>query len=213
MATQLANYGVQAALAKNDRMQASYQGQLDAVGKLDSALKTFRSALRSLNGVGSSMLVNSAQFGQEGYATASVSSAAQPGSYQFFVRQLASTHQLAYANLTDADVQAATGSLQFKDAGGANSFSVDLAAIDADGDGNRALEELAAAINGAADNSGVKASLVRSGGQVSLALSSEQSGAANVFSLDSPFGAGQVLSQGRDAEVLLGGESGMLLTS
>jgi flagellar hook-associated protein 2 len=213
MATQLANYEVQRALAKNERMKTGYQSKLDAVNKLDSALKSFRTAVKSLNGVGSSMLVNSAKFSQEGYASASVGSAAQPGTYQFFVEKLASTHQIGLNNLTDADVQGASGVLQFKDASGVNSFAVDLSTIDADGNGNRTLDELAKAINGAAGNSGVKAALVRSNGQVSLVLSAEQSGAASAFSLASPFGAGQLLSQGRDAEVRLGGEAGMLLTS
>lgn len=213
MATQLANYEVQRALAKNERMKTSYQSKLDAVNKLDSALKSFRTAVRSLNGEKSGMLVNSAKFGQEGYATATVASSAQSGSYQFFVEKLAGTHQVGLNNLTDADVQAASGVLQFKDAAGANSFSVDLSTIDTDGDGKRTLDELAKGINSAAGTRGVKAALVRSNGQVSLVLSAERSGSASAFSLTSPFGSGQLLSQGRDAEVRLGGEGGMLLTS
>jgi flagellar hook-associated protein 2 len=213
MASQLANYEVQAALTKNDRNKSTYQASLDAVTKLDSALKSFRTSLKSLSGTGKSMLVNSAKFSQEGYATASVSSKAQPGSYQFQVEKLAATHQIGLNDLTDADVQNASGLLQFKDASGANSFSVDLSTIDADGDGNRTLDELARAINSAGADSGVKAALVRSNGKVSLVLSAEKSGAENAFSLSSPFGAGQVLSQGQDAEVRLGGAGGMLLTS
>jgi len=213
MATQLANYEVQSALTKNERNRATYQASLDAVTKLESALKTFRTSLKSLSGTGKSMLVNSATFGQEGYATASVSSSAQAGSYQYFVEKLAGTHQIGLNDLTDADVQNASGVLQFKDASGANSFSVDRSAIDADGDGNRTLDELAKAINSAGADSGVKAALVRSNGKVSLVLSAEKSGAENVFSLASPFGSGQLLSEGRDAEVRLGGEGGMLLTS
>ena len=59
-AMQLANYEVQAALTKNQRAKTNYQTSLDAVTKLDSALKSFRTSLKSLSGVGSSMLVNSA---------------------------------------------------------------------------------------------------------------------------------------------------------
>ena len=60
MATQLAQYDVQAPLARFDRNDANYRGQLDAVSKLDSALSSFRSAMRDLKGVGSNsaMLLN-----------------------------------------------------------------------------------------------------------------------------------------------------------
>ena len=39
------------------------------------------------------------------------------------------------------------------------------------------LDELAAAINGAGDNTGVKATLVRSNGRVNLVLTSDKTGA------------------------------------
>lgn len=218
MATQLATFEVQASLTKNQSAATNYQTTLDAVTKLDSALKTFRTAVKSLSSVGSSMLVNSGSFGQEGYATASVGSKAQPGSYQFFVKQLASTHQLALEGITAADVPTA-GRLTFGQ--GSGGFSVDMASVDTDGDGSNSLEELAAAINGAADNSGVKATLVRSNGQVSLVVSAEESGAEHEFTVSTDdggvFGAavGSVreLSKAQDAVVYLGGEGGMELTS
>jgi flagellar hook-associated protein 2 len=215
-ASQLANYEVQAALAKNQRTKSRYQSSLDAVTKLDSALKSFRSSLKALSGVGKSMLVNSAKFGQEGYATASVSSKAQPGNYQFFVKQLASTHQVALEGLSAADVPT---SGTFTIGQGSESFNINLAGVDKDGDGSNSLEELAAAINGAADNSGVKASLVRSNGQVSLVLSAEESGATNAISLSTSaggtfataVGSPRELSKAQDAIVFLGGEGGMEL--
>ncbi|WP_394559401.1 flagellar filament capping protein FliD [Aquipseudomonas alcaligenes] len=218
MASQLANYEVQAALTKNQRTKTNYQTSLDAVTKLDSALKSFRTSLKSLSGVGSSMLVNSATFGQQGYATASVGSSAQPGNYQFFVKQLASSHQLALEGLTAADVPT-SGS--FTIGQGSDSFSIDLAGVDKDGDGSNSLEELAAAINGATDNSGVKASLVRSNGQVSLVLSAEESGADNAISLSTSaggtfatsVGSARELSKAQDAIVYLGGEGGMELSN
>ena len=57
------------------------------------------------------MLVNSASFSQEGYATATAGSAAQPGSYQFYVEQLASKQQVAVQGLADGSL---SGTLTLK---------------------------------------------------------------------------------------------------
>ncbi|CAD5110216.1 flagellar filament capping protein FliD [Zestomonas carbonaria] len=209
MATQLASYEVQSAQLKAQRNQAAYKAQLNAVTALDTALKNFKSAASGLKTGGSSMLVNSATFSKEGIATATVGAKAVPGSYQFFVKQLASAHQQALNGLTDADL--GSGSLTLTQDG--KSFDVDMTGI-------ATLADLAKAINDKADNTGVKAALVRSNGSVSLVLSSEKSGAANEIGLSSSNGAlqgawdnGQLLSAAKDAEVYLGGEGGMKLTN
>lgn len=221
MSSQLAQYEVQASIAKAERNEANYKSQLTAVTSLESALRTFGSAVKGMNSVTSTMLVNKATMSQEGYATANVSTKAIPGTYDFFVQQLASRHQLAVTGLAEDDIGTSTGTLTLGQ--GAESFSIDLSAIDTDSDGKSSMAELAAAINGAADNTGVKATLVRSNGQVSLVLASEETGLANAISLSS-FGTGNAafetqigsateLSAARDAEVRLGGETGMLLTN
>lgn len=220
MATRLASFEVQAALTKANRNEAAYKARLSAVTTLDSALKAFKSALSGLKSGGGSMLVNSASFSQEGYASATVGTKAIAGSYQFFVEQLASGHQLAVAGLQDGDVDS-SGSLTI--GLGAGSFTIDLSSIDSDSDGSNSLAELAAAINGAADNAGVNATLVRSNGEVTLVLASEETGATNAISLstsgtsggvfDTALGAASELSPARDAKVRLGGESGMLLSN
>ncbi|MBM7059142.1 flagellar filament capping protein FliD [Pseudomonas sp. UL073] len=219
MATQLASYEVQSAQAKAQRNEADYKAQLSAVTSLDSALKTFKSALYGMKSGGSTMLINSATFSKADMATASVGTTAVPGSYQFFVKQLASTHQLALEGLADGSF-GASGLLTIGQ--GSNSFKVDLSTIDSDGNGSNSLAELAAAINAAADNTGVKATQVRSNGTVSLALAAEKSGLDNAISTLTFSGGGALadaiankreLSKAQDAEVYLGGESGMKLTS
>ncbi|HWV11507.1 MULTISPECIES: flagellar filament capping protein FliD [unclassified Pseudomonas] len=210
MSSQLASYEVQAALAKANRNEASYKAQLSAVSTLESALKTFSSSIKGMKSAGSTMLINSAKFSQEGYATATVGTNAVPGNYQFFVEQLASRHQVSVGGLQPGDL--GSGTLTIGQDG--KSFNVDVS-------GASTLEELASAINGAADNSGVKATLVRSNGEVSLVLSSEKSGADNAISLSSSGNAAlatalsnqQELSKAQDAQVRLGGENGMLLTN
>lgn len=161
MATQLAQYEIQGQLAKANRNQAAYKAQLSALTTLDTALKTFKSAASGLKLAGSSMLVNSASFSQEGYASATVGTKAVAGSYDFFVQQLASKGQLALQGLQDASL--GSGSLTIGQGGDA--FDIDLSTV-------ATLDELAAAINGAGDNTGVKATLVRSNGRVNLVLTS-----------------------------------------
>ncbi|WP_134677578.1 flagellar filament capping protein FliD [Ectopseudomonas khazarica] len=210
MATQLAQYEIQGQLAKANRNQEAYKAQLNALSSLDTALKSFKSAASGLKLAGSSMLVNSASYSQEGYATATVGSKAVAGSYDFFVQQLASKSQLALQGLQDGDL--GSGSLSIGQ--GSDTFSVDLSAV-------TTLDELAAAINGAADNSGVKATLVRSNGQVNLVLTSETTGADQAISLtasgntafENAVAARQELSVAKDAIVRLGGEAGIELTS
>lgn len=210
MATQLAKYEIQGQLAKANRNQAAYKAQLSALTTLDTALKTFKSAASGLKLAGSSMLVNSASFSQEGYASATVGSKAVAGSYDFFVQQLASKSQLALQGLQDGDLGSGTLTI----GQGGDSFEIDLGAVST-------LDELAAAINGAGDNTGVKATLVRSNGQVNLVLTSEKTGADQAISLSAGGNAAfqgavagrQELSVARDAIVRLGGEGGIELTS
>jgi flagellar hook-associated protein 2 len=220
MATQLANYEVQSALTKANRNQTNYKAQLTAVTSLETALKTFSTAVKGLKGVDKSVLTNTATFGTAGYASATVSTSAVAGNYQFFVEQLASAHQVALNGLSDADIPT-SGNLVIGQ--GAGSFSIDLSSIDSDSSGGNSLAELAAAINGASDNTGVNATLVRSNGTVSLVLASEKTGASNAISLStSGVAAGTFssttsspteLSAAKDARVRLGGETGMLLTN
>ena len=146
MAQQLATYEVQNGLNKADRNKSSYQSQLNAVTSLETALKSFSTAVKNLQGVAgsnTSMLVNSATSSKDGYLTAKVDKNAVPGSYDFFVEQLATSHQLSFAGLQTSDIDT-QGTLTLTQNG--KSFDIDLSAIDSDGDGANSLDELAAAI-------------------------------------------------------------------
>lgn len=227
MSMQLAKYEIQASMARAERNQTNYTTQLDAVRSLSSALKTFSSDVKALSGTGGSMLVNSATFSHEGYATASVDTTATAGSYDFHVAKLASRHQLAVEGLQDTDVEM-TGSLTL-DQGAGGSFTIDLSTVDTDKNGENSLAELADAINNAADNSGVNATVVRSNGTVSLVLASAETGAAEAITLSTanmplnPDGTRKAfetaianareLSAAQDAEVRLGGENGIVMTN
>ncbi len=194
MSTQLATYEVQSSLDRLNRNESNYKTQRDALSKLRTALTTFKSAASALKTGKATMLVNSASFSQEGYATATVGSKAQPGSYQFYVEQLASKQQVAVQGLAD-------GSL---------SGTLTLKGQDFDLSGYATLEEAAKAINATADL-GVQATLVRSNGQVNLVLTSAESGAANAFAVSLAGNAAATattLSEAADARIRMGGSFG-----
>ena len=210
MATQLAQYDIQAGQVRAQRNQKRYDTELKAVNDLKSALNKFNSATKALKGVGtnSSMLVNKATFSSEGAATATASASAVSGSYQFYVEKLASKDQIAL-KLTDADLN---GTLSLGQNGEA--FNIDMSAISS-------LDDLAKAINDAETNTGIKATLVRSGGDVNLVLTSEKSGDAqkidtlsiNGVAIDEADSRFTRLSTAQDALVYLGGENGVELRS
>lgn len=208
----LAEYEVQRELRQAQRNETRYKAQLAAVSALDTALKSLGSAVKGLKGSDKSMVVNAATFSKEGMASATVGANAKEGSYQFFVEQLASRHQLSLSGL--GDDAADGGNLTLKQNGVA--FDIDLAAADADNDGKLSQEELAAAINNHADNKGVKATLVRSGGEVTLVLTAEETGAdakielsttAAGSALEGALGTAKELSRAQNAVVYLGADA------
>lgn len=209
----LAEYEVQRELAQAQRNETKYKAQLAAVTALDSALKALGTAVKGLKGTDKSMVINAATFSKEGMASATVGANAKEGSYQFFVEQLASRHQLSLTGL-GADA-ADGGSLTLKQNG--VEFSVDLAASDANNDGSLSQEELAAAINNHADNKGIKATLVRSGGEVTMVLTAEETGEDHKIelstdaagsALEAALGTAKELSKAQDAVVYLGADAG-----
>lgn len=193
MATQLATYEVQSSLDRLNRNESNYKTQRDALSKLRTSLTTFKSAMSGLKTGNATMLVNSASFSQDGYASATVGTQAQPGSYQFYVEQLASKQQVAVQGLVDGSL---SGTLTLKD----QTFTLGEYAT---------LDDAAKAINATADL-GVQATLVRSNGEVSLVLTSSESGAANAFahSLTGTAATTTPLSTAADARIRMGGSFG-----
>ncbi|HAQ84970.1 MAG TPA: flagellar hook protein FliD, partial [Pseudomonas sp.] len=193
MSTQLATYEVQSSLDRLNRNESRYKAQREALNSLRTSMTTFKSAITKLNSSTSSMLTNSATFSQEGYATASVGTTATAGTYDFFVERLASKQQVAVQGLVDGSL---SGTLTL------NAQSFDLSQY-------ATLGDAATAINDA--GLGVQATLVRSNGAVSLVVSSEQTGAANAFSLSMAGNAAATttaLSTAQDAMVRMGGSYG-----
>lgn len=183
-----------------------------ALTKLRSALTAFDGAIGALSAK-KSVIKLAASFGATGYGTASASATAQPGSYSFFVEQLATSNQVAFANVPTG---AENGTLKLSLADGTN-FDVALAGADIDASGGLSPAELARAINNHAGNQGaVTAGVVTVNGQSQLLLTSGKSGADGAVTVDASglsnpalqaaLGGSTTLVAAQDAVVWLGAQ-------
>ncbi|TNF23763.1 MAG: flagellar hook-associated protein, partial [Vibrionaceae bacterium] len=172
MATQLATYDVQPFQQRLNTQSSQYQSQLTALGKVETALRAFRTAITEMNSSTSSIVKNSATVSQEGYFSATADANALAGSYQVFVEQVATAHQVSAsmpANLDSTTQVPTTGTMDFTING--TTMTLDLSTLDSDGDGIATVADLVSAINNDSNNPGVNATLVRSNGQTYFMLS------------------------------------------
>jgi flagellar hook-associated protein 2 len=206
------------AILKRQTDQASATAK--ALGSLGSALSTFQSSLASLSGPGKTVAASSALFSDTSVASATATSTAAAGTYSFFVKQLASAHQVSYQGLTNFNGFEPDGttprSLTIK-VGGVP-FDIDLSTKTTDW----TVRDLAAAINAKPDNSGVSASVVTGtdidGNAFSeLVLTSKRTGAGSAIelvptvadtNLAAIFEDGKELAPAQDAIVRIGSSGG-----
>lgn len=199
MAKQLASYDVQALQSQLKTQKSKLSAQQSALRTLKSTLTDFRTTMKGLNKTDAGMLKTSATVSVENVVKVNTTAEARKGTYNLFVEQLASSHQLAYNALDDDAVKNATGSMEIELNG--KKITVDMDSVDS-------LAGLAKAINGSSDNPGVTASLVRTEGKVSLMLSSDKSGEANAITVsgfaDMDSSKAVTISEAKDAVVWLG---------
>ncbi len=225
MATQLATYDVQPFQQRLNTQSSQYQSQLTALGKMETALRAFRTAITEMNSSTSSIVKNSATVSQEGYFSATADANALAGSYQVFVEQVATAHQVSASMpaILDSTTQVpTTGTMDFTING--TTMTLDLSTLDSDGDGIATVADLVSAINNDSNNPGVNATLVRSNGQTYFMLSSTETGVANSVNV-SVSGTGQTwfedaftnlneISAPQDAVIWLGAQgTGLQLTN
>lgn len=160
-----------------------------ALGNLKSAISAFQLAMSAMTS-SKSVLNQSATFSNTAYGTATAGIKAAPGSYAFFVEQLATASQTSYGGLSST-TPANGGSMTIRigDPSAAvtadNAFDIDLAAANKDGDPYLTPQEIAAAINGnSKNNARVTASVINIGNQAQLVLTSNLTGLANAVSID-----------------------------
>lgn len=160
--------------ARIARQEARVQGQLSAFGGLKSALADFQDKLEVMKSL-DSFLARKAVSGNEEIFTVSAGIAAQPARYSIEVVQLAQAQKLASGAFESPEAAVGTGTLNFTI--GADSFSVEIT------DENNTLAGIRDAINLAADNKGVVATIVNADAGSYLILSAENTGAERAITL------------------------------
>lgn len=139
-------------LAALEQKQSAYRTQLSAYGRLQSALASFQDAMEALEST-DRFKAYKASVEDESVFTASASASASVGSYDIEVVQLAVAHRLnsqRYADKTTTTVGASGDKMRI--AIGTQAFEVTI--------GGKTLEQIRDAVNDAADNVGVTATLV-----------------------------------------------------
>ncbi|KOO59845.1 hypothetical protein WH43_01445 [Rheinheimera sp. KL1] len=156
--------------------QTRFTTLLSSYQKLETSLGSMQDLLESFT-KDKELLSNTASTSADTVLSVTAGSEAVAGNYEIFVQQLAQNHQMSLS-FNSTDTLPADGQFELTVAG--ESFAVDLSTLPA----NAGLTDLASAINNAADNSGVQATVMRSGTQSYLVLTSKESGAANAISMN-----------------------------
>lgn len=198
--------------------QNRFSTLLSSYQKLETSLGSMRDLLESFT-KDKELLSNTASTSADTVLTVTAGGEAVAGNYEIFVQQMAQNHQMSLAFNT-TDTLPADGQFELTVAGEA--FTVDLSTLPA----NASLSELASAINNADDNSGVQATVMRSGAQSYLVFTSKDSGAANAISMNfvpgadtsgadigAALAAATQLKAAQDAIVQVGAENPITVTS
>jgi flagellar hook-associated protein 2 len=165
------------------RQASDVASRVSALGALKGALSSFQSVLKPLQSV-DEFAARTATSGDETIFTASAESTAAPGSYAVEVRQLAQPEQListAFGAGAAAVVGTGTLTLQL---GAGSSLSVTLDSS------HNTLADVRDAINAAADNPGLSATLVYGVNGAQLVLTSDDTGANNTIQISAAGGDG-----------------------
>ncbi|WP_320837650.1 flagellar filament capping protein FliD [Zhongshania sp.] len=155
--------------------EALIQARLSAFGSLKSSLTTFQNSLSALKNV-DTFTKRSATSSDNAVFTATTTAAAAAGTYSVKVEQLAAKHTIASQAYTDSATVVGSGVLSFSQNG--ETFSVTVA------DGEDSLTAIRDAVNKAADNTGVAASIVTDQDGAHLVFSSSKTGVANSIQID-----------------------------
>lgn len=156
--------------------KSQLQTQLSGYGRLRSALDQFQSAMDALGSL-DKFKVYTAASGDEEAFTASASSGAASGSLSIEVQNLAVAHRMGSTVFADADTTTVGG------AGDEMTLTVDGESFTVD-IGGKTLNEIRDAINQAADNVGVTATVLKQDdSSYRLILSSNETGTAKAVNL------------------------------
>lgn len=156
--------------------EANYYADLSALGQLRSAVSSFKDAADALKSA-ADFDVFTATSADTAIFTASAGSSAADGTFDIQVQSLAQVQKQGSISFSDSDTTTVgTAGDVVEISVGSNSFSVEIGAM--------TLAEIAAAINDAADNVGVTASVIQEdSSHYYLTLTSDETGTANAMTL------------------------------
>jgi flagellar hook-associated protein 2 len=177
-----------------DLAEARVQAEVSALGNFKSVLSSLQSAVAALQS-GGAVTKLSATSANKDLFTASASSTATPGTYSVEVLSIAVAQKLKSTGF-DTTAAAAVGTGTLTLAVGAESFSINLTS------GSNSLAAIRDAINNAADNKGVVASIVTGDDGAHLVLTSTKTGTANELKITQSGGDGGLASLVYDPGVL-----------
>jgi len=162
-------------LGRIEAKKSDYNAQLSAYGQLSSAISTFQTSIGKLDSVADFKLFNAISASETSY-TATANSSAATGTYDVQVDRLAEAHKIKSKVFADTDTTTVGGG-DLTLTIGASSFTIT-------GAGSLTLDGLRSAINDAADNVGVTASVVSENSTSNyLVLTSNNTGTASAISL------------------------------
>lgn len=156
--------------------EAQFGAQISGYGQIKSVLSEFQASLDSINDI-ADFTVLKAESSDSAVLSASASSTASAGIFNLTVNRIAETHRLGAQNAfadTDSTLIGTAGDEFTIDVGGS---SFDIAY------GGLTLGEIRDAINSAADNSGVTASILKDDLGHRLLLNSNETGSDNFVSI------------------------------
>lgn len=184
----------QPVVARLGQQEARVQAKLSAFGILKSSLSEFRTALDGLRNV-DSFLARKASTAEESPYTVSADGTSFPGNYSVEVVQLAQAQKLTSGVFADSSTVVGTGTLQITV--GADTFGI---VVDNE---NNTLAGIRDAINAAADNAGVSASIVNADSGSYLILSGDDVGSSNSITVTQSGGDGGLAALEYDPPNLL----------
>ena len=174
LVTQLVNAEAEPTNARLNSQETELDSELSAYGTLKSALSTFQTSVSKLEEA-STFQIYTATSSNENVFTASTDETAVPGDYSIEVVQLAQAEKLRSIDFAASSDVIGTGTLDISM--GADSFQL---TIDSS---NNTLAGIRDAINAAADNPGVSASLISVDSGTQLILTSNKVGASNTINV------------------------------
>lgn len=173
-----------AGLAANTQLsdrKTTLSAQVSAYGTFSSALSTLQATLTTLESP-KALSGRTVTIGDDTIATASATPDAIPAQYSLTVQNLATAASLSSKPYPGANSAVGTGALTIAVGGSSASITIDSS--------DNTLAGIAAAINGAAANPGVTASILTTSDGSRLVLSGTATGAANSITVTQSGGDG-----------------------